>query len=187
MLPVAVPSASMKTNLTAREAAVIVPVFRTPDGELRLVLIRRSPQGVHGGQIGFPGGMREDGDQTLLDTALRELWEEMAVPSVEIKILDSLPPMRTLTTDCMVSPFLGLMLNPGRWKPAAVEIDEVLEMAVEHLAKPEALDHGMESFATWPAPRRVPFFRVGPYRVWGLTHRILEPLLPRLLAGQWTI
>jgi 8-oxo-dGTP pyrophosphatase MutT (NUDIX family) len=177
----------MKTEYASREAAVIVPVFKTPAGEVRLLLIRRSPAGIHGGQMAFPGGMRDECDQTLLDTALRELGEELMISAAETRVLASLPPVQTLTTEVMVFPFLAQILNPGGWRPSEREIAEVFETPVEHFARPEAHDFGLESFSGWPEPRRVPFYRVGPHRAWGLTYRILETVVPRLLAGEWVI
>ena len=49
--------------------------------------------------------------------------------------------------------------------------------------------HGeeMREFPTWKQPRWIPFYRVGPYKLWGLTYRILRPLVPRLLAGEWPV
>jgi hypothetical protein len=57
-------------NLPLVDAAVLVPLYRDDGGELRVVLVRRADYGVHGGQIAFPGGKREPGDRTLVDTAL---------------------------------------------------------------------------------------------------------------------
>ena len=42
-------------------------------------------------------------------------------------------------------------------------------------------------FEPWPEPRLIEFYRVGPHRLWGASYRILQPLLPRLLAGEWTL
>jgi 8-oxo-dGTP pyrophosphatase MutT (NUDIX family) len=177
----------MKSKLPRREAAVLVPVFRVPDDGLRMLLVRRGPEGVHGGQIAFPGGMRDVADQTLLDTARREAWEELTISAAEIKILASLPPRKTLTTGVTVFPFLGQILNPGHWSPSEREIAEVFDLPVQYFTKPESHDYGLESFHGWPAPRRVSFYRVGSHRAWGLTYRILQPLVPRLLAGEWPL
>src|SRR5258708_4236487 len=145
----------MESKDVKREAAVIVPVFRTPEGELRVLLVRRGPEGIHGGQIAFPGGMRDAADQSLLDTAVRELNEELGVPAADVKILGNLPVMETLTTGYTVSPFLAQMLKPGRRTPCQREIAEVFEIPVVYLATPESHDYGFESFATWPEPHRV--------------------------------
>ena len=45
-----------------QDAAVLIPVYRSIDGELRIVMVLRSDGGVHGGQIAFPGGKRGDCD-----------------------------------------------------------------------------------------------------------------------------
>lgn len=41
------------------DAALVIPVYRSRDGELRIVMILRQPGGVHGGQVAFPGGKRD--------------------------------------------------------------------------------------------------------------------------------
>jgi len=64
-----------------RTAAVIVPVLRDDDGELRVLLVVRvDDRGLHGGQLGLPGGRPEAGDADLLATALREAQEEIGLP-----------------------------------------------------------------------------------------------------------
>ena len=166
---------------------MIVPVFRASGGDLCVLLVRRSEHGVHGGQIAFPGGKHQAGDESILDTALREVWEEIGVPADFIEILDTLPPTETVTTQFKVFPFLGRMLKPGVWKPAEQEIVEIFEVPVRDFASPEARGRGMQAFATWPEPREVPFFRLGPHRVWGLTYRILDDLIPRLVRSEWKI
>ncbi len=113
--------------------------------------------------------------------------EEIAVPAEEVEILDSLPAMETATTGFRVFPFLGRLLHPGHWKLSCAEIDEIFDLPVAWFSKPEAHDYGLESFYAWPEPRRVPFYRVGSHRAWGLTYRILEPLIPRLLAEHWKV
>ena len=61
----------MDSSSSLVEAAVLLPVYRDGDGELRLVLVQRGSGGVHGGELAFPGGKRDPDDNSLLDTALR--------------------------------------------------------------------------------------------------------------------
>jgi len=58
---------------------------------------------------------------------------------------------------------------------------------VEELLTPGVHDSALESLPRWSEPRRIPFYRLPPYRLWGATYRILHPLLPRLVAGEWEI
>ena len=165
------------------DSAVLVPIFRRADGVLRVVLVRRSDHGVHGGQIGFPGGKRDPADTSLLDTAIRETREEIGLPRDRVKIIEELPSVETLTTAYRIFPFLARIDPMQRWN-CSDEIAEVLEVGVDDLAKPEAHGEDMADLLAWTGPRPLPFFRFGSHRVWGATYRILLPLLPRLQAKQ---
>jgi ADP-ribose pyrophosphatase YjhB (NUDIX family) len=81
-----------------KESAVLVPVFRDGEGELRVLLVVRGRPGVHGGQLGLPGGRAEPYDSSPLETALREAEEEIGLPPSEVKVLASLEPIDTRTT-----------------------------------------------------------------------------------------
>ena len=168
-------------------AAVLVPVFRREDGELRVVLVRRGEWGPHGGQLAFPGGKCEPGDASPLATALREAYEEVEIAPGGVEILESLPAIDTLTTGYLIFPFLARVPAPATWHWQEGEIAAVLELKARDLIRPEVRGEELMHFPTWPAPMRIPFFQVGPHRLWGASYRILEPLLPRLLAGEWPV
>jgi len=170
-----------------RQAAVLVPVYRDAAGELRLVLVRRGDFGVHGGQLAFPGGKPEPTDASLVDTALRETQEEIGLPASAVQVLATLPPIPTYVSNFLITPFLGRIVPPASWQPMEHEIAEVLEVSVRHLADPAT--HTEEDFwiPSQNAYARFPFFRIGEHRLWGASYRIVLPLIPRLLAGEWTI
>jgi 8-oxo-dGTP pyrophosphatase MutT (NUDIX family) len=169
------------------DAAVLAPVFRDGHGDLRVVLVRRTEGGVHGGQLALPGGRRAPGDASPLDTALREAREEIGLPPEGVQVLAALPVVETRTTGYRIAPFLGRIVRPPAWRLAPTEIAEVLEARVADLARPEARGEALEQFLGWPSPERIEFCRVGPHRLWGVSYRILRPLLPRLLAGEWPL
>jgi 8-oxo-dGTP pyrophosphatase MutT (NUDIX family) len=169
------------------DAAVLAPVFRDGQGDLRLVLVRRTEGGLHGGQLALPGGRRDPDDVSPLETALREADEEIGLPSEAVHVLATLPVIETRTTGYRIAPFLGRIVRPPAWRLAEAEIAEVIEARVADLARPEARGEGLEHFKGWPDPIPIRFLRVGSHRLWGATFRILEPLLPRLLAGEWAL
>jgi 8-oxo-dGTP pyrophosphatase MutT (NUDIX family) len=169
------------------ESAVLAPVFRDAAGVLRLVLLRRADGGLHGGQLGFPGGKCEPTDGSPLETALREAEEEIGLPRGRVTVLAPLPVLETRTTGFTIHPFVARIERPAAWRPAEREVAEVLEPAVGELADAAAHGEEVRTFATWEGPRTVPFIHVGPHRLWGATHRIVVPLLPRLLAGEWAL
>ena len=72
----------------AKKAAVLICFF--PDGysNIHLVLIRRNEyDGVHSGQISFPGGRYEDNDRNMVKTALREAEEETNIKAKDVEVL----------------------------------------------------------------------------------------------------
>ena len=168
-----------------QEAAVLVPVFRGGDGDLVVVLLRRTDGGVHGGQIAFPGGKRDEGDPSPLDTALREAREEINLDPSGVSVLEVLPVVDTITTGFRIHPFLARVSPPRVWRPDPREVAEIIETTIAGLLDPAA--HGTEvwSFPEWPTPRRIRYIRVGAHKVWGATYRILHPLLPRIVSGEW--
>jgi 8-oxo-dGTP pyrophosphatase MutT (NUDIX family) len=176
-----------ETETALIEAAVLVPVYRGDDGEVRLVVVRRGEGGIHSGLLAFPGGKPDPGDRSLLETALREAREEIGITHERIEILADLPGVETMTTGFLISPFLARITPLKQWQRDEREIAEIIEVKLSELAHPEAHGEDVRQLPGWPEPRRTPFYRVGPYQLWGATYRILHPLLPRLLAEEWTI
>ncbi len=148
------------------------------------MIVRRVQRGVHGGQLAFPGGMSEPGDRSELETALREAEEEIGLARGAVKVLGNLPVVETYTTGYRIAPFLGRIDRPENWRRQEDEIDEILEVPIADFT-PESRDEVVEDWPTWSEPRRFPAYRVGPYRLWGASYRILHPLLPRIAAGEW--
>jgi 8-oxo-dGTP pyrophosphatase MutT (NUDIX family) len=171
-----------------KPSAVLVPVFRDREAELRLVLVVRGSQGLHGGQLGLPGGAAEAHDRSLLDTALREAEEEIGLRRRDVAILAALDPLDSRTSGFRVHPFLARVPPQPEWQGASGEITGVVTPAVRALSDPARRREQRMSFPTWPEDRIVACVEVtGGHLLWGLTLRILDPVLPRLLAGEWAI
>ncbi|MBO2011894.1 NUDIX hydrolase [Hymenobacter negativus] len=177
----------MTPPTTLRESAVLIPVFRNASGEATLVLVRRGDHGVHGGQLAFPGGKRDPTDASLLGTALRETEEEIGLPAPAIEVLAALPPVQTRTSGFHIAPFLARIVPPLTWRFSQPEIAEVLEVPLRHFTDPANAGQELWHFPSQPTPELISFWRVGPHHLWGASYRMLLPLLPRLLAGEWEL
>ena len=169
------------------DAAVLIPVYRSQDGELHIVMILRNPGGVHGGQIAFPGGKHDPEDETMLDTALREVREELGLVIDRSDVLAELPMEQTRTTGYRVFPFLARIAEPDRWRIAEREIAEIVDVKLTDLTRRDAHDKMIGRFPTWEKAQQVSFYRIGEHRLWGLSYRILQPVLARLVAGEWDV
>ena len=167
-------------------SAVLVPVFRDRAGTLRVVVIVRAAGGPHGGQLGFPGGRYEPDDDNLLETAIRESFEEVGLRRHRIKHAEALPGARTQSTGFFIQPYLAFIERPRVWIPAAAEVADILEPSINSLSNPDAEQVVLETDPRTGEERRIDFFDVSGYRLWGASYRILKPLLPRLEKG-WPI
>lgn len=168
-------------------SAVLVPVYRDEEGELRVVLVVRGAHGLHGGQLGFPGGKAEPGDGSLLETALRETEEEVGLARAEIEVLGELEPLDTRSTGFRVHPFVARVPADVVWRPRAGEIDGVVTPRVADVADPDLRREEELSSPGWPEPRVAECVPVEGRRLWGLTLRLLDGVAPRLLAGEWEV
>jgi len=160
---------------TYTSSSVLVPLFDR-GGELHVVLTRRT-QTVrdHKGQIAFPGGVRDEADESLLDTALREMGEELGVKPSEIEILGKLDDLYTVTGYC-IAPYVGVIPWPCEIVTNGEEIAELLLFPLSAFMDPavfreELHEHRGRRYA-------VCYFDVRPdATVWGATGKILSQLL----------
>lgn len=171
-----------------RTAAVLVPVYRDDEGELRVVLVVRADDGgLHGGQLGLPGGKPEPGDSDLLATALREAEEEIGLAPSSVEVVASLSHFDTRATGWRVHPFLGRIPADTAWRLQQTEIVGVLTPGVRALADPTARGRLPFTSLRFPEPLLVDGIDVEGHVLWGMTLRLLDDLVPRLLAGEWEI
>jgi 8-oxo-dGTP pyrophosphatase MutT (NUDIX family) len=150
-----------------------------------MVLIVRTDRGLHGGQLALPGGKVDDGDETLVATALREAEEEIGLDPSRVEVLAELATVRSGPTDYEVHPFLGRIPAGLQWRPNADEVVEVLTPAVDELWDPAIRRELLFTSTHWPEGLLVDGIPVGDRVLWGMTLRLLDDVVPRLLAGEW--
>jgi 8-oxo-dGTP pyrophosphatase MutT (NUDIX family) len=161
------------------DAAVLVPLY-LHDGELHAVFTkRREHMRRHAGEISFPGG-RQDDDEDLRETALREAEEEIGLPRDCVELLGALPPVGTFVTSYAVYPFVG-MIDPGRgWTPSPDEVHSVLELSLPALRDA----HGRRRLIRRGVPFTTDVYAIDGSDdvIWGATARMLAELLRRIDA-----
>ena len=158
-------------------AAVLVPLY-VAGGGLWVVLTRRSEAlPNHGGQIAFPGGAREAGDDDEVATALREAGEELGIDPAGVLVLGLLDDVVT-TSGFVVSPVVGALPYPLSLTPSAREVEAVVPVPFAYVANPEAV----ETEELTVAGERIasPVFHYRGHRICGATARIVSDLVGRL-------
>ncbi|MBP7528309.1 MAG: CoA pyrophosphatase [Syntrophorhabdaceae bacterium] len=127
---------------------------------------------VHKGQISFPGGGSEPEDASLVHTALREACEELGVCSEDVRIMGALTPIYIEPSNFHVHPFVAYLPYRPSFVLQIVEVMEVLEVPVSHFF--DQKNAGVEDWLIGGVMRRIPYFDVRGYKVWGATAIILS-------------
>ena len=158
------------------DAGVLVPLY-LQDGAIHAVFTkRRDDLRRHAGEISFPGGRRDPGEDDLRDTALREAEEEIGLPRENVELVGALPPTPTFVTSYAIYPHVGVIDAGTAWEIEAAEVDRVLELSLADVR---------DGYALKRMVRRGLAFRTDTYTVdgnmiWGATARIVGDLLARL-------
>jgi len=156
-------------------SAVLLPIFHT-EGQYFILFTKRTESvREHKGQMSFPGGAHQEGDRTLLDTALRECAEEIGLIADDVEILGELDDAITRTSGYVISPFVAFIPWPHRFKIDGEETEEIVEVPISALLDVECLHqetdnvHG-EAVTSY-------YYHYQDKVIWGATARILNQFL----------
>jgi 8-oxo-dGTP pyrophosphatase MutT (NUDIX family) len=159
------------------EAAVLVPMHGWPENPGLVLTERRSDLSRHAGEISFPGG-RRDGDEELMQTALREAEEEIGLSPDNVELAGALPPIGTFVTNYKITPFVGLIEEGMRFEPNPTEVESVLVASLEDLGA----GYEKRRLVRRGVPIKTDTYLVADKLIWGATARILAMLFERLNA-----
>ncbi len=159
------------------EAAVLVLIVPWPDGEARVVLTERAARGGHhSGEVSFPGGRAEPGDEDLAATALREAHEEVALDAsaAGVRVVGRLDPMWIPVSDFRVTPILAVAERLPDLVASEAEVARIVLAPVRAFLPGAQIETVEAVVGEWPL--RYGAYPVEGVRVWGATARILGQL-----------
>ncbi len=150
--------------------------FFEEDGEARVVLTRRASHlRTHTGEVSFPGGRIEDGED-LIAAALREAHEEIGLDPSSVDIVGALTPISTIAARSGITPVVGFLPSRPELKPDPNEVEFVFDVALAQLLADGTFEE--ERWDTpWGHDRQITFFYLPHDIVWGATARVLRELL----------
>lgn len=158
---------------TAKEAAVLLLLSPCSGGCTITLTKRMRNLDHHGGEVSFPGGMMEEDDLTLRDTALRETYEEMGIDPYKIRILGVMDDELSRWGH-RVTPYVGYTDAPIT-NVHNTEVERVYQVPVSHFMRDDVF--WTEKWLRNGGVRTVYFYRYKDDIVWGLTGRIINKFI----------
>ena len=175
---------SMKERMkTARKSAVMALFYPNVENKTKVVLIlRKSYEGVHSNQVGFPGGKAEPEDANLQVTALRETEEEVGVQQDSIEVIRKITSTYIPPSNFMVQPYIGVSYTTPTFIPQPSEVESILEVSLHNLlADVSIIEKKMTT--SYAIAINVPAFYLNDYVVWGATAMMLSEVKDIILEA----
>jgi 8-oxo-dGTP pyrophosphatase MutT (NUDIX family) len=157
-------------------AAVLVAVVDRPDPTVILTL-RPETMRKHPGQVSFPGGRIDPGDNGPIDAALREAEEEIGLARARVEIVGLADPYLTIT-GFEVTPVIGIVPPDLVFTPEPAEVAAVFEAPFHHILDPV---HQHVRTAMFRGKERS-YYEIDWHeqRIWGATAAMIVNLSRRL-------
>lgn len=150
-------------------SAVMMVLFYN-QGQLHTLFMKRPDnQGVHSGQISFPGGKQEKSDISLQETALRETNEEIGLSKDRIDVIGRLSEIYIPPSHFIVHPFIGFVNEMPLLTPNPEEVDTIISFPLSKLFDESIISKKEIFIPKYQTHVEVPVFDLYGYSLWGAT------------------
>lgn len=166
-----------------RKGAVLILIY--PQEEQAFFPLIKRPEyiGVHSGQIAFPGGKMDEGDENEVFTALREAEEEVAVNASKVEVLGRMSDLFIPASNFLVSPVIGYVDHIPEFVPEEREVQRIISARVADIVSPEIQKKTILEIGN-QIKLDTPYFEVEKEMVWGATAMILGEFIELLEKGK---
>lgn len=176
------PRPSRLEGTGVRASAVLAPLYEDA-GRVHVVLTRRAQHlRSHRGEVSFPGGGQELGED-LRTTALRESHEETGLDPSSVEIIGELDHLETITSRSFIIPYVGALPGPPSLEPNPHEVEKILHVPLAELLAPGVFRE--ERWGLPPLDRPIYFFEIVGDTIWGATAFMLRNFLAVLTGTEW--
>jgi 8-oxo-dGTP pyrophosphatase MutT (NUDIX family) len=159
----------------ARQSSVLILLYPHQDTLFLPLILRPTYNGVHSGQVSFPGGGREPGDPDLVATALREAQEEIGISVREVTVLGQLSPLYIYVSNNLVYPIVAWSAQRPNFHPDPQEVAQLVEIPLIDLLNPA--NRYEEEWQLRDRVATVRFYHVQGQKIWGATAMMISELL----------
>jgi len=127
----------------------------------------------HVGEISFPGGNFMEDDLNMLETAVREISEELGIKIKKEQVIGHLNAVKTLTSRYIIYPYVALIGKMPEITNINYEVEKIIDVPLIPLLKSRENDlNHQQQFSISHLPR----FTYKNEIIWGATARILDQL-----------
>ena len=176
---------SVKRQVPPPKESGVLALLYPSGGELHTILmLRPTYDGVHSGQVGFPGGHREPGDADIIATALREFQEETGARSENFEVLGTLTPVYIPPSQALVTPVLAYTDKLDDLDPDPHEVAALIPVTVSHLMRNDILKQTKVFVSILNREMDVPYWDVDGHVVWGATALMISELRKIILSAK---
>ncbi|AEI51600.1 NUDIX hydrolase [Runella slithyformis] len=165
----------VQPNEKTRRSAVLILFYPYRDQILLPLILRPKYDGVHAGQMAFPGGRYEKTDENLIRTALREAQEEIGIKASDVHVLGKLTELFIPPSNFYVLPVVGKLAYKPDFYPDPREVEAVLEVNLEELMDENIV--GFTELDVRGITIEAPFYDIQGHKVWGATAMMISELL----------
>lgn len=165
-----------------KQAAVMALLYPKKNEMTMVFMMRKTYQGVHSNQIGFPGGKLEKSDANLLEAAIRETEEEIGVTVLKSQVLKELTEVYIPPSNFLVKPYLGWATKELTFIPEEAEVERIIEIPL-HLILSDQFVSSKELTTSYANKIEVPTFKFNNEVIWGATAMILSEIKDLLLQA----
>jgi 8-oxo-dGTP pyrophosphatase MutT (NUDIX family) len=159
-------------KLPPRPGGVLILLYED-EGLIKFPLIKRAEYlGAHSGQVSFPGGKAEPGEDNIA-CALREAEEEIGIRKTDVKVLGKLSDFFVMPSNFMITPVIGVIDYKPSFKPDPYEVVRILDGDINSILKEDAIKE-KEILAAGKYRMVAPHFEVENEVVWGATAMMLN-------------
>lgn len=159
-------------NKIIRKSAVLISLY-LENHKINTLLIKRTTyNGVHSGQVSFPGGKFEESDESLIFTALREAQEEVGIDPLKVEVLGTLTPLFIPVSNMEVLPVVGFLKEKPILHLNLEEVEFTIEVPICHLKNPK--NHMSKTIMVREYSIEAPYIKVDCEDVWGATAMIIS-------------
>jgi len=158
----------------ARLSSVLILLYLNNNKIYTSFILRPKYDGVHSGQVAFPGGRQEKEDKSIIHTALREAKEEVNIEQSKITVLGTLSDLFIPPSNYLVTPVLAFSDCPPDFIPQESEVEKIIEANISFLFDETLVKR--KTLIVRNTKIDAPYYKVNEQTIWGATAMILSEL-----------